>query len=278
MLDDGTNVHGTYVEVDKVIDDHTVRVVLKHFEQSGFKFAGKGDDVWFILHPSPQRQAVNTVDSVFTLNERFIRLSFTKPLPAGLKKGDMLENKTWNPAFTMRGCTIRNHRARSVILKTPLKTVIENNYFSSMMSAILLRGETHFWFESGAVEDVLIQNNTFENCADCGTRHAVLYVTPRLGKQFDPTQTYDRNIRFINNTINSFNPRVIWADRVEGLLVKGNRIIRNTEKEPIFPRDPVYELVNCRNVRIEDNLYSGKAPFTLLKADAVSQKTCKISP
>lgn len=278
MLDDGTNVHGTYVEVDKVIDDHTVRVVLKHFEQSGFKFAGKGDDVWFILHPSPQRQVVNTVDSVFTLNERFIRLSFTKPLPAGLKKGDMLENKTWNPAFTMRGCTIRNHRARSVILKTPLKTVIENNYFSSMMSAILLRGETHFWFESGAVEDVLIQNNTFENCADCGTRHAVLYVTPRLGKQFDPTQTYDRNIRFINNTINSFNPRVIWADRVEGLLMKGNRIIRNTEKEPIFPRDPVYELVNCRNVRIEDNLYSGKAPFTLLKADAVSQKTCKISP
>ena len=30
-----------------------------------------------------------------------------------------------------------------------------------MMSAILLRGETRFWFESGAVEDVLIQNNIF---------------------------------------------------------------------------------------------------------------------
>lgn len=210
---------------------------------------------------------------VFTLNERFIQLSFAKPLPAGLKRGDILENKTWNPTFTMRGCTIRNHRARSVILKTPLKTIIENNYFSSMMSAILLRGETRFWFESGAVEDVLIQNNIFENCADCGTRHAVLYVTPRLGTQFDQTQTYDRNIRFINNTINSFNPRVVWADRVDGLLVKDNRIVRNTEKEPIFPRDPVYELINCKNIRMENNQYSGIKPFSLLKADAVSQKT-----
>ena len=278
MLDDGTNVHGTYVEVDKIIDEHTVRVSLKHFEQLGFKFAEKGDDIWFIIHPSSHRGEVNTVSSVFTINERFIQLSFAKPLPEGLKKGDILENKTWNPTFTMRGCTIQNHRARSVILKTPLKTVIENNYFSSMMSAILLRGETYFWFESGAVEDVLIQNNIFENCADCGTKHSVLYITPRLGKQFDQTQTYDRNIRFINNTIKSSNPRVIWADRVDELLVKGNRIIRNTEKEAIFPHDPVYELINCRNVQIENNQYTGKEPFSLLEADAVSRKTLKITP
>lgn len=132
MLDDGTNVHGTCVEVDEVIDDYTVRVSLKHFEQLGFKFAERGDDIWFIIHPSPQRGEVNTVSRVFTLNERFIQLSFAKPLPAGLKRGDILENNTWNPTFTMRGCTIRNHRARSVILKTPLKTIIENNQYSGI--------------------------------------------------------------------------------------------------------------------------------------------------
>lgn len=75
MLDDGTNVHGTCVEVDEVIDDYTVRVSLKHFEQLGFKFAERGDDIWFIIHPSPQRGEVNTVSRVFTLNERFIQLS-----------------------------------------------------------------------------------------------------------------------------------------------------------------------------------------------------------
>lgn len=273
MLDDGTNVHGTYVEVDEVIDAHTVRVALKHFEQAGFRFAAPGDDIWFILQPSPERREVNTVNRVCTLNERFTCLSFVKPLPAGLKKGDVLENKTWNPAFTMRGCTIRNHRARSVVLKTPLKTVIENNYFSSMMSAVLLRGETFFWFESGAVEDVLIRNNVFENCADCGSDHSVLYITPRLGKPFDPSLPYDRNVRFVNNTVNSFIPRVIRADRVDGLLVRNNRIIRTSDEEPAFPQAPVYELVNCRNVRIEGNRYSGKKPFCLLKADDVSRKT-----
>ena len=142
MLDDGTNVHGTCVEVDEVIDDYTVRVSLKHFEQLGFKFAERGDDIWFIIHPSPQRGEVNTVSRVFTLNERFIQLSFAKPLPAGLKRGDILENNTWNPTFTMRGCTIRNHRARSVILKTPLKTIIENNQYSGIKPFSLLKADT----------------------------------------------------------------------------------------------------------------------------------------
>jgi hypothetical protein len=50
MLDDGTNVHGTYVEVNKIVDDKTVIVELKHFEQQGFEFAGVGDDIWFIHH------------------------------------------------------------------------------------------------------------------------------------------------------------------------------------------------------------------------------------
>ncbi|MFR9546559.1 MAG: right-handed parallel beta-helix repeat-containing protein, partial [Rikenellaceae bacterium] len=39
MLDDGTNVHGTYVKVSEVVDPHTVRVAFHHFEQLGFKFA-----------------------------------------------------------------------------------------------------------------------------------------------------------------------------------------------------------------------------------------------
>ena len=81
------------------------------------------------------------------------------------------------------------------------------------------------------------------------------------------------NSKQFNHEEISFNPRVVWADRVDGLLVKDNRIVRNTEKEPIFPRDPVYELINCKNIRMENNQYSGIKPFSLLKADAVSQKT-----
>lgn len=216
MLDDGTNVHGTYVVVDEVLDDYTLRYGLEHFQQLGFDFASRGDQMWFIHQPNPERGIINRVSEVNTINDKYTVLRFKDKLPKNLKKGDILENKTWNPTFVMRGCSIQHHRARNIVIKTPEKIVIENNTLSSMMSSILFRGESYYWFESGAVKDVLIRNNEFKYCAYSGSEHAVMYVTPRLGKNFDSNIIYDRNIRFENNKIETFDNRIVIADRVDG--------------------------------------------------------------
>lgn len=276
MLDDGTNVHGTYVEVDKVIDKSTIRVALMHFEQMGFEFAGKGDEVWFIKVPNPGRGEVNTVTSVKYINDKYSELTFENEIPSDLKVGDIIENKTWNPVFTMRGCTIRDHRARNIIIKTPNKIIIENNNLSSMMSSIMLRGETFYWFESGSVEDVVIRNNNFVHCAYGGaSEHAILKVSPRLGKAFDQTISYDRNIVFENNTIETFDNRIIWADRVDGLIIKGNSIQQTTTEKPQFPDAPIFDLINCENVEISKNTYNGSVTNSI-KTDDKSKKSLSI--
>lgn len=275
MLDDGTNVHGTYVEVDSMIDQRTIRIKLVHFEQLGFPFAEPSDEVWFIRQPSPQRGESAVVSQVNTINERYADLIFDADLPVVLKAGDILENKTWNPEFTMKGCTIRNHRARNIVLKTPLKTVIEDNYFSSMMSSVFFRGETFFWYESGAVNDVLIQNNTFDYCAYSGSEHAILNITPRLGKSFDKTELYDRNIRFINNTITTFDNRIVNADRVDGLVISGNKITKTNQTPQLYPDAPLFEFNNCRNLILEGNHYMGTFK-TAVKTDEESEKTLKV--
>lgn len=274
MLDDGTNVHGTYVVVDQVIDAFTLRIKLMHFEQLGFLFAETGDELWFIRQPSPQRGTSAVVKAVKRINETYTEISFETNLPAGIRKGDILENKTWNPAFIMRGCTIRNHRARNIVLKTPLSTVIENNFFSSMMSSVFLRGESFFWYESGAVNDVLIRNNTFDYCAYSGAEHAILTISPRLGKTFDQSSLFDRNIRFENNTIRTFDSRIVMADRVDGLKIKGNNIIKTNGPAPLYPKAALFEFKNCSKVTVTDNRYSGFVE-TAIKADAVSSKTLK---
>lgn len=273
MLDDGTNVHGTYVSVDQIINSKTVRVKLQHFEQMGFVFAEADDEVWFIQNPDPSRGALNKVVKVNYVNDRFTDLSFEYEIPQNLAVGDILENKTWNPEFTMRGCTIRNHRARNIIFKTPLKVVIEDNDLSSMMSSILLRGESYFWYESGAVGDVLIQNNRFKYCAYSGSEHAVLRVTPRMGASFDQSITYDKNIRFVNNTIENFDKRVVWADRAEGLLIEGNTITKTNDAVSLYPNAPVFEFENCKDVKLYKNKYIGKVKNTIMvKTDAVSEE------
>ncbi|MBB6461698.1 alpha-1,3-galactosidase-related protein [Flammeovirga kamogawensis] len=272
MLDDGTNVHGTYVVVDEIVNQKTVRVKLAHFQQTGFEFAGKGDEVWFIHAPSPSRAEVKNVEEVATINSTFSEITFKENLPTTLRKGDVLENKTWNPTFTMRGCEIKNHRARNIVLKSPLKTVIENNTLSSMMSSILFRGETYYWFESGGVEDVLIQNNTFTNCATAGKEHAVMWVTPRLGKEFSTEEIYDKGIKFINNTINTFDARIVRADRTSAVLIKGNTITKTSDFTPLFPNSPMFEFKNCEKVEISNNTYKGPTQKGILLDEKSSKK------
>ena len=144
-----------------------------------------------------------------------------------------------------------------------------------MMSSIMLRGESFFWFESGAVEDVLIRNNHFTQCAYGGAEHAVLYISPRLGVDFDQNATYDQNIRFENNLIETFDNCIVWADRVDDLTIKGNTIKQTYEVKPQYPNAPMIDIVNSCNVLITKNVYQG-AKKEFVKVDASSKSTLKI--
>ncbi|GAC34583.1 right-handed parallel beta-helix repeat-containing protein [Paraglaciecola polaris] len=274
MLDDGTNLRGTYVMVDEVINDKTLRFKFGHFEQLGYEFAAPGDEVWLIQQPNTERQQVNIISKVNVINEEYSELTFEQTLPKNLQKGDLIENKTWYPSFTMRGTTIKNNRARNVVIKTPLKTVIEDNYFSSMMASILFRGESYFWFEAGAVGDVLIQNNHFEYNSYYGGEQAVLYITPRLGKVFNQKQLYDQNIRFINNKIDTHGGRIVWADRVDGIVVENNSIERSIHRAQLFPDAPVFEFKNSQNVTLKNNRYIGDYNVAVV-VDKTSGETLK---
>lgn len=276
MLDDGTNVHGTYAVINEIINENTLRIKLGHFQQDGFLFANESDQIWFIQQPNPQRGLENEVEKVNVINANYTEIIFKNPLPKDLKVGDILENKTWNPTFTMRNTVVRNNRARSIVLKTPLKTVIENNEFSSMMSAIFFRGETFFWYESGAVTNVLIQNNRFINVAHGGPEHAVLYITPRLGKSFDSTSFYDENIQFINNKIETFDNRIVWANSVNGLIIKDNVIKKTFDFAQQYPNSPMFDFANCKDILLENNTVIGDYKH-YIKADPLSKKSLKIS-
>lgn len=257
MLDDGTNVHGTYVQIENILSKYSVKAKLIHFQQHGFEFARKGDKSWFIISPDPNRGYENTVSNFNQLNDSIMEISFQKPLPDILKKGDLIENKTWNTeSFTMRNCIIHNHRARNIVLKTPGKTIIENNYFQSMMASILMRAEAFYWYESGANENVIIRNNTFYNCTLGGGEQALLYISPKFNKNFDKQYYVDKNIIFENNTINTFDNKIIYATSVDGLIIRNNKIIQTNDYKAYNPDKPLIQLIHCKNQNInEDNVY-----------------------
>lgn len=55
---------------------------------------------------------------------------------------------------------------------------------------------------------------------------------------------------------------VVIADRVKGLVIKGNTITKNNDAPSLFPKAPIFELINCVNTKIEHNTYEGDCKNT----------------
>lgn len=268
MLDDGINVHGAYVPVVKHLQGNTFLCEISHFQQWGFIFAEPGDRVALLSRKTVLPFFETTVSDVRKLNERRFVITLEE-LPEELPDVPLsLENLTWNPDLVMRDNTIHKNRARSVLVTTKGKVLIENNYFSSQMHGILIEGDNNFWYESGAVRDVVIRNNTFANIGFGNPRGYPLLASPKFTKdQHMGEGRYHKNITFTGNTIKSFNGNIVNACSVENLVLDGNTIEFSTD----YPKDesdmPV-RLEYCKNVELKNNTVVGFEEPLVVRASA----------
>ncbi len=262
--DDFINVHGTSVKIANVIDPYTVTV------PSDGKGNGNsvtvGDSYWVIDKISAQREKVLKVQSkqpVFE-NGRGIghRIRFDKQLPPNIQKGDFLECKTWTPEVEIRNCRIlKRHRARGILITTPRKVAIEDNYFRTAGAAILIEGDFNYWFESGACTNLTIRNNLFDNCLTSGNRHghggewgdAVITITPSHVPVDENADTYHKNIRIEHNIFNVFDAPVLRAISVRGLYFQENTINKTQAYPPYTWQKSTFLLTGCREVEIRKN-------------------------
>lgn len=271
MLDDATNVHGTYMRIDEIRGKRTVMAKLIHPQQLGYNFAGSGDRIQFVDEETILPRGEAEVISVTPVNQGYYELVFAADIPDGIKPGDGLENISWYPELTFRNNIVRNNRARSILISTRNKIVVENNSFSSMMTSILIEGDLDYWHESGAVTDVLIHNNKFYDSAYGGNKACIIWINPH-NKQTDPDHPFERNIRIEDNMFKTFDPSIVMARSVDGLVFSGNSVELSGTYPHINPDWPTIRLEDCTNTRISGNSYIGTGRLTL-EADANSQRT-----
>lgn len=120
----------------------------------------------------------------------------------------------------MSNCRIlKKHRARGILVTTPGKVVIENNYFRTAGAAILIEGDIKQWYESGACENVQIRNNVFEDCFTSGHEwgEAVITITPSYRPDSDTALCYHKNIHITNNIFRHYDYALLYARAVKGL-------------------------------------------------------------
>lgn len=258
LMDDPINVHGTNVKVIERLSSRSVLCRFMQIQTAGFEWAFEGDTIGFIENSSMETIAKGIVAKVTKRNIREFEIEFADEIPVGLEVGNALENITWSPEVHIKNSFFGSNRARGILVTTPKKVLIENNTFESSGSAILISGDANGWYESGAVQDVLIQNNTFND--PCNTSsyefcEAIISIYPEI-PNINPQKPFHRNIRIENNLFMPFDYPVLYAKSVKGLTFSGNTINRSYRFSPFHHRKDMLTFDTCSNVIVENNKLS----------------------
>ena len=267
LLDDPINVHGTYLDITKRIDDRTLEIRFAHPQSQDQPWADAGDVVTFSNRTTLIRHGDAKVVSwqlnLSKGNGRQLtspssgRLTFDQPLPPEIDKGWVVENMTMSPSVEVRNCKFLGNRARGLLVTTPKPVIIENNLFRSSGTAILINGDCNGWFESGAVNDVIIRNNRFEDCllANYQFCDGIISIIPTNAKVAGPVH---RNVRIEANTFVMFDAPVLYARATDGIRFANNQIIRAHNHKPWHYRKAGITLDSCTGVIIENNQAQGE--------------------
>lgn len=223
QLDDCTNIHGIYQPITAVTGKSSAVVRYVHDQQRGNIPGATGDTMTIIDGDSFLPLGEVAIKAVRYISAEFSEIEFTTPCPAELRPGNLLENADWKPDVHISNCTMGHNRARGILLAAGKKTVIEQNTFQSPGPAIRIHGDANLWYESGAMDEVVIRHNHFDHC---GYNHfprwgkAVILIDPQMTKVVAP---YHQKITIEENTFTNCELPAVNARAVGQLTIRNNK-------------------------------------------------------
>jgi len=259
LMDDPINVHGTSVKVIEVVGNKQLKCKFMHEQSIGLNWGHKGDKIGFIENSMMNSLGTGVVERFKALDKETFLLDLQMPIPKGFEVGDALENLTWSPDLKITGSHFKSCRARGLLVSTPGKVIIENNIFESSGSAILIAGDANNWYESGAVTNVLIQNNIFTELCNTSSYQfceGIISIYPEIPVLNETTPQFHKNITIENNEFHPFDFPVLFARSVDGITFSNNSVIRSTRFEPYHHRKFTFSFEACKAISIEKNNFS----------------------
>ena len=258
--DDPINIHGINLRAIELVNGNTLNLRFMHGQTYGFQSYYEGDTVAFVKAATMERLGRACVTAVRKVSERVWQVQFDREVPEWMEMGsDCVENLTWTPEVEITNNYFTRTSTRGTLVTTPRKVVIRNNtYYKTGMCAILIEGDAKEWFEAGPVCDVLIEGNTFVDCAyNGGPYNAVIAINPSNAVVRD-THPVHKNIRIVNNTFKIFDCPLLYAKSTSDLAFVNNRIERTMLLKPFSQNHFLFRFNGCRRVTIDQLYYEGE--------------------
>ncbi len=255
LMDDPINIHGTYVPVIDRINDTTIKCNYAHSMSLGLIWSKIGDSVGFVEKKTMNTIGIGVISKFEILDESSFILKFQNKIPEVLSAGYSLENLSCTPDVTITNCFVGSNRARGYLISTPGNVSIENNIFETSGSAILIAGDANYWYESGAVKNIIIKSNEFRypcNSSSYQFCNAIISIYPEI-PEADSLHPFHKNILIESNTFNPSDYPILYAKSVDGLSFKNNTITRSYDYKPWHSQKYNFLIEACKDVEISGN-------------------------
>ena len=260
LMDDPINVHGCCVAVDEVVDNRTLRCSYRHEQAKGFRYWAKAEDEISFIDRKNMASLHTMKAHIYQLESaESFTLSFSEEIPQNLlelaveEERIALENLTNTAAFICTKNRFGSCRARGVLVSTPKPVLIEDNYFESSGSAILVAGDSNYWFESGACKDVTIRRNIFTNKCNSSSYEfceGVISICPIVPEP-EADKPFHENINICNNVFDITTSKSIYALSCGHLRIKDNLIFISATDSG--PDSGIMDFIACSNVEVNSN-------------------------
>ena len=272
--DDPVNVHGTHLQITAV-DAQKLKVRFMHHQTYGFDAFFAGDSIAFVNPKTLLPLGTAKLKSARLINRREMEIEVDGAMPSFVKGGLCIENLTWTPEVIIQNSRFERTNTRGLLLTTRRKVVIENNvFYRTGMYPILIANDASSWFESGAVQDVTIRNNTFEECG-YNSGSGAIQIVPENHELLKGYFVH-KNIHIENNLFKVYDMPLLTARSTEGLVFANNTIVR-TNFAGVVASKPIVQLTACKKVIIKHNVTEGfgrpviklnQMPVSAVKTDA----------
>ncbi|OUS76003.1 hypothetical protein B1748_14415 [Paenibacillus sp. MY03] len=273
MGDDAVNVHGFYLKVKKIVDDHTVEVFVDITPQSEkLDFPDVGDHLEIVRSQTLEPYSTNEVAGIQLCPDGTLILQMSRPIPKDLAESDLIANLSRTASLSVKNCTVRNNRARAFLVQTR-DVEIENCTFDHCTGTAIHVNCSIYWYESLNVDRVSIKNNQFLECAyGAGTigKAEAMVVSVEAP---EPVVGAHSHIQFIGNVIHGRNGLALRIESAKEVCIEENEFY-STSSIALF--DHSYNVVMQNNRFDRDNTQIFVGAGCLEKTIILRDETCKI--
>lgn len=222
QLDDATNLHGIYTRIEKVVGNQ-ILVRYVHHQARGFDVYDEGDRIQMLDAKTGRPTAFAYIAGVEVLNPDLTALTL-RDVSGDILPSMVVENLSDEADALLQNNIVRSNRARGFLIGIKGKVEIRNNHFCSPGAAIQFEASSDRWMESGSVQDVVIEDNFFDDCMYGKSKWKGVIDVDKRPVVVEDFYFHDKIVIRRNRFTQTEKP-CVWAENVGDLIFENNEYI-----------------------------------------------------